>query len=31
MNQVEELCDRLFMINKGAKVLYGNLNEIKQK
>ena len=30
MNQVEELCDRLFMINKGAKVLYGNLDEIKQ-
>jgi ABC-2 type transport system ATP-binding protein len=31
MNQVEELCDRLFMINKGVKVLYGNLAEIKQK
>jgi ABC-2 type transport system ATP-binding protein len=29
MNQVEELCDRLFMINKGSKVLYGNLDEIK--
>jgi ABC-2 type transport system ATP-binding protein len=31
MNQVEELCDRLFMINKGTKVLYGNLDEIKKK
>jgi ABC-2 type transport system ATP-binding protein len=31
MNQVEELCDRLFMINKGQKVLYGNLAEIKKK
>ncbi|MFA5629291.1 MAG: ATP-binding cassette domain-containing protein [Dehalococcoidales bacterium] len=31
MSQVEELCDRLFMINKGAEVLYGNLNEIKRK
>ena len=30
MNQVEELCDRLFMINKGSKVLYGNLDEIKR-
>ncbi|MDD4873854.1 MAG: ATP-binding cassette domain-containing protein [Dehalococcoidales bacterium] len=31
MNQVEELCDRLFMINKGSKMLYGNLAEIKQE
>jgi ABC-2 type transport system ATP-binding protein len=31
MNQVEELCDRLFMINKGSKVLYGGLDEIKHK
>jgi len=31
MNQIEELCDRLFMINKGSKVLYGNLDDIKQK
>jgi ABC-2 type transport system ATP-binding protein len=29
MNQVEELCDRLFMINKGSEVLYGKLDEIK--
>ena len=29
MNMVEELCDRIFLINKGKRVLYGNLNEIK--
>jgi ABC-2 type transport system ATP-binding protein len=29
MNQVEELCDRILMINKGCSVLYGNLKEIK--
>lgn len=29
MNMVEELCDRIFMINKGRKVLYGKLNDIK--
>jgi ABC-2 type transport system ATP-binding protein len=29
MNQVEELCDRLLMINKGRTVLYGNLTDIK--
>jgi len=31
MNQVEELCDRILMINKGQAVLYGNLAEIKSK
>ena len=31
MNEVEELCDRLLMINKGCAVLYGDLNEIKSK
>jgi ABC-2 type transport system ATP-binding protein len=31
MSQVEELCDRLFMINRGSKVLYGGLDEIKHK
>lgn len=30
MNLVEELCDRLFMINKGRKVLYGPLEEVKR-
>jgi len=29
MNEVEELCDRIFMINKGRGVLYGELAEIK--
>ena len=31
MNLVEELCDRIFMINKGERVLYGKLDEIKDK
>ena len=31
MNQVEELCDRILMINNGRAVLYGNLKEIKSK
>jgi len=29
MNMVEELCDRIFMINEGRRVLYGNLDKIK--
>lgn len=31
MNEVEELCDRIFMIHKGRDVLYGNLAEIKAR
>jgi ABC-2 type transport system ATP-binding protein len=31
MNQVEELCDRLLMINNGRSVLHGNLKEIKSR
>ncbi len=31
MNDIEELCDRLLMINKGRTVLYGNLIEVKSK
>jgi ABC-2 type transport system ATP-binding protein len=31
MNQVEELCDRILMINKGKAVLYGDLAEIKSR
>ena len=31
MNQVEELCDRILMINHGCEVLYGDLKEIKSK
>jgi ABC-2 type transport system ATP-binding protein len=31
MNQVEELCDRILMIDHGRAVLYGNLAQIKSK
>jgi ABC-2 type transport system ATP-binding protein len=31
MNEIEELCDRVFMINKGRGVLYGELAEIKSR
>jgi len=31
MNQVEELCDRILMINNGCAVLYGDLSEIKSR
>jgi ABC-2 type transport system ATP-binding protein len=31
MNKVEELCDRIVLINKGRNVLYGNLNEIRRE
>ena len=31
MNQVEELCDRILMINNGQNVLYGDLSEIKAR
>jgi len=31
MNQVEELCDHLFMINEGKQVLYGGLAEILER
>jgi ABC-2 type transport system ATP-binding protein len=31
MNEVEALCDRIFMINKGCTVLYGELAEIKSR
>jgi ABC-2 type transport system ATP-binding protein len=31
MNQVEELCDRVMMIDKGRNVLYGKLAEIKER
>ncbi|MFQ5924827.1 MAG: ABC transporter ATP-binding protein [Dehalococcoidia bacterium] len=29
MNEVEEMCDRILMIDKGRTVLYGDLTEIK--
>jgi len=31
MNQVEELCDRILMINNGQAVLYGDLSEIRSR
>jgi len=31
MNIVEEICDRLFMIQKGQKVIYGTLDEVKMQ
>jgi ABC-2 type transport system ATP-binding protein len=31
INQVEELCDRILMVNNGCAVLYGNLSEIKSR
>ena len=31
MNEVEALCDRILMINKGRPVLYGELAEIKSR
>jgi ABC-2 type transport system ATP-binding protein len=31
MNQVEELCDRILMVNNGRAVLYGELGEIKAR
>ena len=31
MNKVEELCDRVLMINKGKAVLYGDLKETREK
>ncbi len=31
MNEVEELCDRIMMVNRGRPVLYGNLSDIKAR
>jgi ABC-2 type transport system ATP-binding protein len=31
MNQVEELCDRILMVNNGQAVLYGDLTEIRSR
>jgi ABC-2 type transport system ATP-binding protein len=31
MNEVEELCDRVLMINHGSEVLYGDLKDIKSR
>ena len=31
MSLVEETCDKIFLINRGRKVVYGNLKEIKEE
>jgi len=31
MNQVEELCDRILLIDHGHRVLYGSLQEIQKQ
>ena len=31
MNQVEEICDRVLMVNDGREVLYGNIEDVKAK
>jgi ABC-2 type transport system ATP-binding protein len=31
INEVEELCDRVFMIDKGKGVLFGSINDIKAR
>lgn len=31
MNEIEELCDRVLMIDEGKQVLYGGMTEIKSK
>ncbi|GAG45749.1 unnamed protein product, partial [marine sediment metagenome] len=31
MHQVEELCDRILLIDEGEDVLYGNLDEIRRR
>ncbi|WP_067727988.1 ABC transporter ATP-binding protein [Oceanobacillus damuensis] len=31
MNLVEEMCDRLFMIQQGEKVIYGTLEDVKKQ
>ena len=31
MHQVEELCDRILLVNQGRRVLYGDLAEIRRR
>ncbi|MGM8216690.1 ABC transporter ATP-binding protein [Bacillaceae bacterium W0354] len=31
MNLVEEMCDRLFMIHRGQKIIYGSMDEVKEQ
>src|SRR3954463_6576102 len=30
MEQVEEICDKIVLVNKGQKILDGSVNEVKQ-
>ena len=31
MEQVEEICDHIFLVNKGKKILDGSVNEVKHR
>jgi ABC-2 type transport system ATP-binding protein len=31
MEQVEEICDQIMLVNKGSNVLYGSVDEVKQR
>lgn len=31
MNLVEEMCDRLFLINRGKRVIYGTMDDVKKE
>ncbi|WP_066637938.1 ABC transporter ATP-binding protein [Desulfolucanica intricata] len=31
MNLVEEICERLFLINRGQRVIYGNMDDVKRE
>lgn len=31
MNLVEEICDRLFLIHRGQKMIYGNMDDVKRE
>lgn len=31
MNLVEEMCDRLFLINNGERIIYGDMDDVKEK
>ena len=31
MDEVEQLCDRILMINRGRRVLYGSIEDIKER
>jgi len=31
MNLVEEMCDRLFMMHRGERIIYGHLSDVKAK